>query len=127
MPTKIQLLLKEEPKPFFAERLEYIRLERNLTQKELAKELGISASMLSKYEKGKSHPNDIQLNKIAKYFNVSADFLLGNTNTAIMSNTTKDLDEAYIFIPKEIRNSPDAILLLRSYIDFLVFMYNTKK
>ena len=41
----------------FGERLEYLRLEKQLTQEQLAKKLGMTKGMISSYERGISLPN----------------------------------------------------------------------
>lgn len=61
----------------FAERLKELRIEAGLNQQELAKELGISDAAICRWESCKRIPNIENLVLIAKYFNVSADFLVG--------------------------------------------------
>ena len=48
----------------------------DLTQEAFAKELGISQSQLSKYERGKAAPPADVLFSIKKYFRVNIDWLL---------------------------------------------------
>ncbi|PBC87543.1 transcriptional regulator with XRE-family HTH domain [Caldicellulosiruptor bescii] len=63
----------------FAMRLKELREEANLTQNELAEKLGIGRATLSNYELGVRKPDIDTLQKIANYFNVSSDYLLGMT------------------------------------------------
>jgi transcriptional regulator with XRE-family HTH domain len=49
----------------------------NKKQKELAKELGVTDNTISYFCSGKRTPNISQIVKIAKYLNVSTDYLLG--------------------------------------------------
>ena len=64
----------------YFKRLKDLRIDSDLTQKELADKLGISQQTLSDYEKGKYDlPNDLLI-KYADYFNVSVDYILGRTN-----------------------------------------------
>ena len=67
----------------FNERLRELREENNLTQTNLAKELLIDQRSLSFYEIGKYEPNLDTLKRIAIYFNVSTDYLLGLTDNKI--------------------------------------------
>ena len=61
-------------------RLKDLRIDSDLTQKELANKLGISQQTLSDYEKGKYDlPNDLLI-KYADYFKVSVDYILERTN-----------------------------------------------
>ena len=55
-----------------------LRLQANLSQSELAQILGISRSAVSSYENGTREPNYDVLLKIAAFFNVSTDYLLGH-------------------------------------------------
>ena len=53
----------------FAKRLKNLRLNKHLTQDELAPELGISRSTLGMYETGKREPECETLETIADFFN----------------------------------------------------------
>lgn len=66
--------------------LKLLRSEKNMSQQELADALGISKSSINMYERGDRQPNLDMLEKIAEYFNVTVDYLLGITQ--------KDIDEA---------------------------------
>lgn len=63
----------------FAERLLELRLERGISQAKLAKDLGVSFSVVCYWETDRSEPTAINIVKVADYFNVSADYLLGRT------------------------------------------------
>ena len=56
-----------------------LRQERNITQKELAEHLGVNRNAISRYETGKRNPDNETMISLAKYFNVSVDYLMGNT------------------------------------------------
>lgn len=58
--------------------LKRLREEKNMTQAELGKALEISPSAIGMYEQGRRTPDIPTLKKIASYFNVSLDYLLGN-------------------------------------------------
>ena len=57
----------------------FLRKERGLSQKQAASELGISQALLSHYEKGIRECGLDFLIKIADYYDVTADYLLGRT------------------------------------------------
>ena len=61
----------------FAENLKYLRNSRQLTQKELASILGLTANCICEWEKNRSEPSISTIKKIADVFDVSADYLLG--------------------------------------------------
>lgn len=64
----------------FNERLRELREDNNLKQKELAEKLLVDQRSLSFYEIGKYEPNIETIKKIALFFNVSVDYLLGLTD-----------------------------------------------
>ena len=61
----------------FAKRLKELRLERNLSLRDIAEVLGIHHTSYENYEKDKSEPTQEMLNKIADFFGVTTDYLLG--------------------------------------------------
>lgn len=63
-----------------SERIKSLRKEHNMTQSELGKILGIGKTTISMYENGNSNPDDDLKQKIADYFNVSVDYLLGRSD-----------------------------------------------
>lgn len=64
----------------FCERLKDLRTEQNLTTIQLAKELGVGDSTISRWENGLRIPNIDNLYNIALFFKVSADYLIGLEN-----------------------------------------------
>lgn len=85
--------------------LKNLRMKKHLTLEELANELNdkfdinITRSMLSKWETGKSAPVYGHLKRLAAYFNVTTDFLLGFSDDNFQ-NIDIDLDT-----PKRIRKT----------------------
>ena len=61
----------------FKTRLKKLRLKNHLSLRSLSKKIGISSSCLSNYEKGKTLPNTARLKKIALFYSVKTDYLLG--------------------------------------------------
>ena len=62
----------------FGKILRELRLERNISQMELAKLTGISQSAIAKWEMGKTEPTASALLTLSHFFNESVDFLIGN-------------------------------------------------
>ena len=60
----------------FAERLKQLRFDNQLTQKKLAEQLNYSQSIICDWEKGTKEPNANAIQTLAKFFNVSTDYLL---------------------------------------------------
>jgi transcriptional regulator with XRE-family HTH domain len=80
-----------------SERIKKLRKEYNLSQQELGEKLGITQGSLANYEKGIRFPNPDALISIARFFNVSIDYLMG------VSKNRGVLDE------EEIKNDPDLL------------------
>lgn len=94
------------------ERLNYLRIRESLTLEQLGKILNLSDITLSNYENNKREPADNIKISIAKYFNVSVDYLIGL------------IDEPVSYKPKHIiklpNNFPEKnMTILKSNIEFL--------
>ena len=61
-------------------RLKELRLEKNLTQEQLAKALDTSQRNIGRWENGENEPAASMASKIAMYFECSVDYLLGRTD-----------------------------------------------
>ena len=70
----------------FAKRLTNLREKKNLYQKDIAEISNIEQATVSNWEKGKRIPDSEMLIKLANFFEVSVDYLLGNDTTL----TTKE-------------------------------------
>jgi transcriptional regulator with XRE-family HTH domain len=68
---------KGENMETFSVRLKDLREENNLTLKQLGNEIGVSDIAISRWENNKRTPNIDSLLALCKYFQVSADYLLG--------------------------------------------------
>lgn len=84
----------------FSERLKTLRIEKSLTQNQLAQELGLSNKTISVYEKGASSPTLDTLEKIAAYFDVTVDYLIGYSDERNPKNSQ---------LSKELHLTQDAI------------------
>jgi len=64
----------------FAERLLELRKEKSLSQAALAKNIDVSYGVICYWETDKSEPTAPNLVKIADFFGVTVDYLLGRTD-----------------------------------------------
>ncbi|MBE6534681.1 MAG: helix-turn-helix domain-containing protein [Ruminococcaceae bacterium] len=62
----------------FKERLKQLRKSKKITQEQLAAVIGVERSTIGKYESTNTMPSNEILIALAKFFNVSVDYLLGN-------------------------------------------------
>jgi len=61
----------------FGIKLKELRIEKGLTQQQLAEQLGYNQSMISFWEKEVNEPTESAIRKAAQFFGVSTDYLLG--------------------------------------------------
>ena len=65
----------------FKDRLVYLRKEvLNLNQEEFAKQIGYTRSAISAWEIGRNEPSNDDIIKLADFFGVSTDYLLGKSD-----------------------------------------------
>lgn len=83
----------------YSERMVELRTEKGISQKAAAVDLGISQALLSHYEKGIREFSLDFLCKIAEYYEVTTDYILGRTDsrTGLNANVLEDKREDEIF------------------------------
>lgn len=88
----------------FSQRLKQLRKERGITQEQLAAIIGVERSSIGKYE-GKSHiiPSDDVKYKIAEFFGVSVDYLLGYTDVSAPINASLDYNATEVKLIEDFR------------------------
>lgn len=64
----------------FAERLKELRQERSLSQIALSKAIGVSQKAIDYWEREINEPKATYIVRLADYFDVSTDYLLGREN-----------------------------------------------
>jgi len=69
------ILLME--KNFSKNRIRDLREDRDLMQRDVAEAVGIDQRTLSNYETGKTNPDSYAIIRLAEYFGVTCDYLLG--------------------------------------------------
>lgn len=97
----------------FPKRLKELRNKKKLTQQDMADFLGISRQGYGKYEDGKSEPDHNTLVKLANYFGVTTDYLLGH------DLEVNDDDKRKAAIIEKIKTEfPDADLMFNDLASF---------
>ena len=74
----------------FKDRLKELRYKKELSQRELASILNMSPSTIAMYETGQREPDAETLSKIADFFGVTIDYLLGRTDNPNPEDSTID-------------------------------------
>lgn len=113
-------------------RLKKLRNEMKITQEELGKEINVTKVSISGYENGNRSPDTETLQRIANYFNVSVDYLLGRTDALTTNNEFDPMDEinhllkkynidqsGFFDIEKWKAMGPEEIRELESYFEFI--------
>ena len=110
----------------FGERLRRLRKDRDITQGQLAAQIGVVASAVGKYERlPDSYPSVEALMKIADFFDVSTDYLLRGTQPVLAAensvsgyltnSSVMQANHGGVVFNGENALSPEAMELLRIY------------
>ena len=73
------------------ERLIELRKEKHVSQRELGNLLGISDAAYGRYERGIAEPNVESLIKLADFYNVSIDYLVGRSDIRNVDELAKKI------------------------------------
>lgn len=104
----------------FGKRLTEVRKNKNLSQEDLAKHLGTKAPVIGRYERDEMKPSIDTANKLAEYLEVSLDYLTGNTDVLLDTNTLNRILEVQQ-LPEDIKDK------LFYFIDMTIRDYKAKK
>lgn len=88
----------------FGKTIQELRKQKNVTQDEMAAELGVTAAAVSKWENGYTLPDILMLCALADYFCVTTDELLGRSAAqkhAIVVAQTEELGQRITDLVKE--------------------------
>ena len=92
----------------FSKNLKHIRKDNNLSQEQLAEQLGVSRQSISKWESNQAYPEMDKILEICKIFNLNIDDLLTKNIKEIKQekqskiNISKYLDDFLDFVTKTI-------------------------
>lgn len=88
-------------------RLKQLRTKRGMSQSELGKIIGVSPSTIGMYEQERRLPEVPTLKRLASFFNVSVDYLLGNDITVPTNDMNQFLSQAQIIFDGNTVNLSD--------------------
>lgn len=109
----------------FGEKLRKLREDNSITQKQLADYLNVGRSTIAGYETKSKQPDFEKLIKLSLFFNVSIDYLLGNTDIETpykesKNNESQEIDPETKKLLKEIETlSEESKKDLKKHIDLL--------
>lgn len=106
------------------ERIQYLREEKKMTQQELADELKISKSSLASYEQNARKPSVDTIVQLAKFFNVTSDYILELTNKPLSLNTLIGKENNVCVLPSDIFSSDLALKEFETIKEYLVYKYS---
>ena len=103
------------------ERIKYLRIENGYTQREVAEAINIGIAAYSHYENGKRSINTDIITRLADFYSVTSDFIMGYTSFANARNSSNILSffsDAALenIINMESMKSKDAISMLNSLL-----------
>ena len=81
----------------FNEKLRQLRIGKNLTQEQLAEQLYVSRTAISKWEGGKGYPNIESLKCISKFFSITIDELLSGEELITLAETENNANVKRIY------------------------------
>lgn len=113
----------------FSQRLKHLREDKGLIQRELAEKLNVSRATITQYENNNRFPDQEMLKKIASFFNVSIDYLLGMTDIRKIkqNSNTKEKEDPNPLL-KDFENlSPESQKELEKYLELLKLKENMEK
>jgi len=70
----------------FGDRLRELRTGRDLSQRQLAEQIGTSGPIIGRYERGDASPSIDVVEKLADAFEVSVDYLIGRTDRQLLDS-----------------------------------------
>lgn len=88
----------------FATRMKQLKLENNITTKELADKLKVARTTVSNWENGNRNPDFDTLKRIASIFNATTDYLLGKSDIRNQEQSNKQ--------PKQITDVEEAMKVI---------------
>lgn len=109
----------------FALRLKELREQKGLSQKAFSMKLGVSQSTVGMWESKKREPNFETAKKIADFFGVSVDYILGRTNEPNQIDLDKELEGVQFALYSETKELTDEEK--KSVLDFVKFLKSQKE
>ena len=100
----------------FGQKIKKLRIEANLTQKDVAEKMNVSFQTVSKWESDLNEPDIYNIKELAKIFNCSVEYLFSDDEDKTIASKDeekpietieKEVDSEVIVLPKKIGNCAD--------------------
>lgn len=110
----------------FSIRLKELREKKGISQRELAKDLGVSQGTVGNWESATREPNFETVKRIAEYFGVSTDYILGTevAKDGHVANPTDDEIKFALFGGTEGGDIEEAWDDVKGFVQFIRQKYN---
>lgn len=94
----------------FGDKLREARLQKGLTQEQLAQQIGVAKSTLTGYEKGNREPDVFKIKRILEILEVDSDYLLGVSREPEQKEVTENRPEGYTLLNAESKKIVDNLV-----------------
>lgn len=95
----------------FGDKLREARLQKGLTQEQLAQQIGVAKSTLTGYEKGNREPDVFKIKRILEILEVDSDYLLGVSREPEQQEATEYGPEGYTLLNSESKKIVDTLVV----------------
>ena len=103
------------------ERLQYLRLEKGMTQKELSKVFKVSLKTIQFYEQNRTIPDIYLVAEMAKF-----DYILGVVNTPIPLDEREAEAKDHIYMPKEFMKNKETRRTYKTIVEYVKMVHEMK-
>ncbi len=100
----------------YNERLKELRSIKKISQQELSDRLGFNRATYARYETGDTQPDFDTLKKLADFFDVSTDYILGRSDKPRSSNQLDGVDEKEQAEFEAFINNPEHGIFFKDYL-----------
>ncbi|OEH86215.1 hypothetical protein BHU72_11810 [Desulfuribacillus stibiiarsenatis] len=110
------------------QRLRGLRKLKKMTQQDIADKMSLAKSTISQYENNINEPDNEMINKLADFFEVTVDYLLGRTDNPSPADTDDWglPEDAHVFFKDYEKLSDEDKVKAREHIKFLLHMAEQK-
>ena len=98
-------------------RLKELRNQRGLTQTQIGELIGVSCVTIARYEAGEREPSNAKITKLADFFGVSVDYLMGRDEPQDQNTLAGQWDEEISLLSQLDEQAREQA---RQYMQFLI-------